>query len=123
MKYVMRLAMLLSLMSAPAQAYEVETGPVLICDTQEQAERFVQLFDGNRERAINAVNAEQQNPTAYAFINAAYVLGSQLGIARNPSHAFGITGIAVIGMTTTNGYQPLKPSFYFTPVDLKEFAV
>src|SRR5262245_29537596 len=111
------------LLSAPAQAYEVETGPVLICDTQEQAERFVQVFDGSQERAIETVNVEQHDPSACAVVNAAYVLGPHLGVARSQSHAFEITAIAVIGVTTPDGYRATKPSFYFTPVSLKEFAV
>ena len=107
---------------APAKAYEVETGPVLICDSQDQAERFVQVFDGDQQLAINTVNLEQHDPSACAVVNAAYVLGPQLGIARSQSHAFEITVVAVIGVTTPNGYQPTNPSLYFTPVSLKEFA-
>ena len=42
-----RLAILSLLLCVPASAYEVEAGAVLICDTQGQAERFVQLFDGS----------------------------------------------------------------------------
>src|SRR5262249_12443921 len=54
-KHTLSLALSLFLMCAPAHAYEVETGPVLICDTQEQVERFVQAFDGNQGLAINTV--------------------------------------------------------------------
>ncbi len=110
-------------MGAPAQAHEIETGPVLICDTQEQVERFVQVFEGNQQLAINTVNVEEHDPNACTVADVAFVLGPQLGVARNQSHAFQIWGIAVIGVTTRNGYQPVKPSLYFTPVNLKEFAV
>jgi hypothetical protein len=110
------------LLGAPAQAYEVETGPVLICDTQEQVERFIQVFDGDQELAINIVNVEQHDPSACAVIDAAYVRGPQLGVARSQSHAFEIAGIAVIGVTTPDGFHPVTPSLYFTPVSLKEFA-
>ena len=67
------------LMSLPAQAYEVETGPVMLCDTQQQAERFVQHFAGNQEAAIGAVNAEEHNPRACAIVEVAYVQGEPLG--------------------------------------------
>src|SRR5215475_1431344 len=63
------------LLGAPAQAYEVETGPVLICDAQEQVERFVQAFDGNQDLAINTVNVEEHDPNACAVVNSMYVLG------------------------------------------------
>jgi hypothetical protein len=110
-------------MSAPAKSYHIETGPVVICDTQEQVERFVQAFDGNQELAINIVNVESHDPSACAVVDAAYVLGPQLGVARSGSHAFGITSVAVIGLTTPEGFRQVKPSLYFTPVSLKEFAV
>ena len=123
MNLVASLTFPLLLLCAPAQAHELEAGPVLICDSQEQVERFVQIFDGNQEIAINTVNLEQNDPSACAVVEAAYVLGPQLGVARNQSRAFEITGIAVLGVTTPNGYRPMRPSLYFTPVSLKEFAV
>jgi hypothetical protein len=58
MKSALRLAMLLSLIYVPAHAHEVETGAILVCDTQKQVERYVQFFDGNPQVAISAVNAE-----------------------------------------------------------------
>jgi hypothetical protein len=117
------LLLLLLVLGKPAQSYEVETGPVLICDTQEQVERFIQIYEGDQELAINTVNLEQHDASACAVVNAAYVLGPQLGVARGQSQAFEITGIAVIGLTTPEGYRPTTPSLYFTPVNLKEFAV
>ena len=92
MKPALYVAALSLLMSLPAQAYEVETGPVMLCDTQQQAERFVQHFAGNQEAAIGAVNAEERNPHACAIVEVAYVPGEPLGIertalARIPHHA------------------------------------
>ena len=123
MKHVASLAFALLVMCAPAQAYEIETGPVLICDTHEQVNRFVQVFDGNQDLAISTVNVEEHDLNACAVLNAAYVLGPQLGVARSQTHAFEITGVAVIGVVAPNGYQPIAPSLHFTPVKLKEFAV
>jgi hypothetical protein len=37
------------LMCLPAHAYEIESGSVIACDTQEQVGRFVQLFDGDQQ--------------------------------------------------------------------------
>jgi hypothetical protein len=123
MKHVAGRTLALFLMCTPAQAYEIETGPVLICDTQEQVKRFVQVFDGSQDLAVNTVNVEEHDPNACAVVNAAYVLGPQLGVARSQAHAFEITGVAVIGVVTPNGYRTMRPSLYFTPVKLKEFAV
>ena len=123
MKYALRSVMWSLLMSWPAQAYEVETGSIIACDTQEQVERFVQLFDGDRQLAINAVNSEEHNPSACAVIDVAYVSGPSIGVARSRSFAFEITPIVVIGTTRQHEYRQVKPALFFIPVNLKEFAV
>ena len=124
MKSVLRYITMLSLlMCVPARAYEIETGPVMACGTQDQVERFVQLFDGNQQLAINAVNSEEHNPGACAIIDVAYVPGPSLGVTRNGSYAFEITPIVVVGTTTQQGYRQVKPALFFTSVSLKEFAV
>jgi hypothetical protein len=123
MKSALRCAMFSLLMCVPARAYEIESGAVMACDTQEQVERFVQLFDGNQQLAINAVNSEERNPSACAVIDAAYVSGPALGVARSRSYAFEITPIVVVGTTTQHGYRQVQPVLFFIPVNLKEFAV
>jgi hypothetical protein len=123
MKSALSYAVLTLLMCAQAQAYEIESGSVIACDTQEQVERFVQLFDGNQQLAVSSVNSEAQDPSACAVIDVAYVSGPALGVARSSSYAFEITPIVVVGTTTQHGYRQVKPALFFTPVNLKEFAV
>src|SRR5262245_9772785 len=123
MKPALCIAALSLLISLSAQAYEVETGPVMLCDTQKQAERFVQYFDGNQEAALGAVNAEEHNPSACAIVEVAYVQGEPLGVERTLSHAFRITPVAVVAMKTPGGFQQVAPVVFFTPVKLKEYAV
>lgn len=106
-----------------AHAFELENGATLICDTQNQVERFVQLFDGNPEEALDAVNAEEQNRNACAIVDISYVQGSEVGMARSKSHAFQIVPIVVTGMGSPAGYRPVKPALFFTLVEVKEFAV
>ena len=123
MKPALCAAALSLLMSVAAQAYEVETGPVVLCDTQKQAERFVQLFNDNQEAAIGAVNAEERNPSACAVIEVAYVEGDPLGVERTISHAFRITPVAVVAMKTPAGFKQVPPAVFFTPVKVREYAV
>ena|SRR5262245_2820795 len=123
MNSALGLAMLSFLICLPARAYEVETGSVLICDTQQQVERFVQLFDGNHQLAITAVNTEERDPNACVMADVAYVKGPQVGVARSKSHAFEITPVVVVGTTAPRGYRPVKPALFFSLVNLKEFAV
>ena len=123
MKPALRLAMLSLIVCLPAHAYETETGAVMICDTQKQVERYVQLFDGSADEAIRAVNAEENNPNACAFVDVSYVQGPDAGMARSTSRAFRIVPIVVVGANTSRGYGPVKPVLFFTPIEINELAV
>jgi hypothetical protein len=74
LSFATRFIALLAVLAAPlcpaAQPTEYEVGASLVCDTQSQAERFVALFAGDAQAAIDAVNAEEHDPTACALINA-----------------------------------------------------
>src|SRR5215813_7500826 len=107
----------------PAHAYESENGAVTICDTQKQVERYVQVFDGNAWAAIDAVNTEENDPKACALTDISYVRGPEVGIARSSSRAFQIVPIVVIGVNTSNGFAPVTPALFFTPIQIKELAV
>ena len=88
-----------------------------------QAERFVALFSGDAQAAIDAVNAEEHDPTACALINAAYLRGSHVGTARHGDSAFEIVRILVVGIDTPAGIQAVQPSAYFSLFGVKEYAV
>ena len=123
MKTALIVAILSLVTCLPAHAYETETGAVMICDTQKQVERYVQIFDGNPRAAIGAVNTEENDPNACALADVSYVQGPDVGMARSSSHAFRIVPIAVVGVSTSSGYAPVKPALFFTPVEIKELAV
>src|SRR5262245_59321281 len=107
----------------PAQAHEIESGSVVICDPERQVERYAQLFDGSQRVAIGAVNTEENNPNACALVDVSYVQGPDVGMARSGSHAFRIVPIAVIGVKTPGGFGQVKPVLFFTPVKIDELAV
>ena len=125
MKPALRLVLPLPflLMCLPAQAYEVQTGPVMICDTQKQVERFAQVFDGDLRIAFSAINDEEKNPSACGVVDAAYVQGPELGVARGGSHAFRIIPIVVVAADTPAGYRAAEPALFFTLVEVEEYAV
>ncbi len=123
MKSALRLAILSLLMGAPAHAYEIETGTVMLCDTRKQVERFVEVFDGDHARAIRTVNAEENNPNACGMVDVAYVQAPDLGMARTMSHAFRIIPVAVVAVNTPGGFRQVRSALYFTLVKVKEFAV
>jgi hypothetical protein len=123
MKTALIVAILSLVTCLPAHAYETETGAVMICDTQKQVERYVQVFSGNPRAAIRAVNTKENDPNACALADVTYVQGPDVGVARSSSHAFRIVPIAVVGVNTARGAAPVKPALFFTPVEIKELSV
>ena len=123
MKHALHLAALALMICLPAHAHEIESDTVLICDTQKQVERYAQLFDGNQQAAIRAVNTEENNPNACALVDVSYVQGPDVGMARSSSHAFRIVPIVVVGVKTPRGFGPVKPVLFFTPLKIDELAV
>jgi hypothetical protein len=123
MKTALVLAASLSLLCLPAEAYEIQSGAVTICDTQGQVERYVQLFDGDPQVAISTVNTEEHDPSACALVNVSYVQGPELGVSRGKAHAFQIMSVVVVGVNTPNGYRPAAPALFFAPIKVTEFAV
>jgi hypothetical protein len=121
--YLLLLALIAATLCGSAQAMDYEVGTSLVCDTQSQAERFVARFSGDAQAAVDAVNAEDQNPTACALVNVAYLRGSHVGMARNGDNAFEIVRILVVGIDTAAGIQAVQPSAYFSLFGVKEYAV
>jgi hypothetical protein len=127
-RFVPLLALLAAPLCDPAQASDrqasdYEVGTSLVCDTQEQVERFVALFAGDVQSAIRVVNAEEHNPSACAIANVAYMRGTQVGMARHGDNAFEIVRILVLGIETEDGISPVRPAVYFSPFGVKEYAV
>ena len=125
MNLATRLAPLFALLAAPfcipAHAADYEVASSLVCDTQEQVERFVALFAGDAQAAIKVVNDEQT--TACAIMNIAFMRGNHLGTARHGDTAFQITHILVIGVENGNGIQPVQPTAYYSAFVVREFAI
>jgi hypothetical protein len=94
MMFATRLLPLVAVLIGPlcgsAQAMDYKVGTSIICDTQTRVERFVALISGDTQAATDA--AEEQNPTACALVDVAYLRGAEIGMARNGDSAFGSSG-------------------------------
>jgi hypothetical protein len=114
---------LLLLLGSAAHAQEVEVGPGLICDTREQVERFVDLYDGDMEDAVGQVNEAEHDPTACIVSEIAYVRGAQLGTARKNSATFQIVPILVLGVVTASGILSVTPGSFFSAIKVDETPI
>jgi hypothetical protein len=120
---VIPLCLLLVLLSLPSRAQEVEVGTSLICDTQEQVERFVTLYDGDAQSTVNNVNAAEHDPTACAVSTTAYLRGRQLATARNKHMTFQIVPILVLGVVTEDGIKSVTPAPFFSVFEVEEIGI
>jgi len=101
----------------------VEIATVPVCDTQEQVQRYIALYNGDSESAISAVNAEVSDPAACGMASVAYVRGPQIGTRHGRDMAFDIVRILVVGVSTPNGIRAVKPAAYFTVFGVRELDV
>jgi hypothetical protein len=107
-----------------AQAQEVELGTSLICNTEKQVERFIALYDGDAQAAINAVNSEVHDPTACGFVNTAYVRGRQLATARNKDITFGVVELLVLGIVDEEGsVESVNPAVFYSLFAIEEIEI
>jgi hypothetical protein len=123
MKPTVLLAVLSLLISFPARAQEYEQGTAVLCDNQRQVERYVELFRGEGQAAVEAVNAEAQDPTACALETVTFVRGPELETARNNKSAFKIVRILVVGAETPSGFRAVRPSAFFSAFEVIEYDV
>ena len=109
-----------TIMSTPTwtQDIEVETG--VFCDTQKQMERYVTIFDGDTQRAINAVNAEENDPTACVYGTIAYVRGPEIATTRNRSGTYHIVRVIVVGFMSHSGFRASAPAASFSAEKIDE---
>ena len=116
--------LLTALMAVPAQAQDdnqqrVEFDTNLVCDTQEQVERFVSLFDGDStsaEAAIAVINDESKTKDACVVATIAYRRAGSVSTVKNGDAAFDVVRIVVLGVYTINGFERSTPTEFFTLV-------
>jgi hypothetical protein len=126
----------LLLANLPAQAEEqqgsdavkVQVGSALVCDTQQQVERFVALYDGNVQTTLSAVNGEQRTTGGRRAKHAcdvatiAYVMGPEVSQARasNGSGTFRVVRVLVLGVVTEQGLQASVPTPFYSAARVEE---
>jgi hypothetical protein len=109
--------------TAPQGSREAEIGTGLVCDTQEQVERFISLYDGDTAGTVEKVNDAEGNPTACGVATMAYVRGRTLGTARHKDTAFHIVPILVLGVVTESGVASVTPAEFFSAIEIEEIGI
>jgi hypothetical protein len=100
---------------------EIMTGPV--CQTQEDVQRYIALYDGAVQTTIAALNAETDDPHSCIMATVEYLRGPQNGTGWNHDTAFEIYRILVVGVDMQAGMRLAHPAPYFTAFGVREFAI
>ena len=88
----------------------------LICDTQEQAERFVLVLRDNIEKAIGTVNTEAGTPNACMVATYGFVPGQTVSVVDRNGAVVNVIEVRVLAVATTDGVQMIEPKIYYSVV-------
>jgi hypothetical protein len=113
----------LLLLELPARADDIQVGTGLVCDTQEQAERFAALYDGDTETAIDTINAEEHNATACAIVTMTFMSGPPLATVRKADTTLKVVPIVVVGLITPDGIQAVEPARFFSVQEVEGYEI
>ena len=120
LSHALCVAALSLLISVPSRAQNIEVETGVFCDTQQQMERYVALYNGDMQAALNAVNTEVNDPTACVYGTIAYIRGPEIATARNGSGAYHIVRVIVVGFMTHSGFRSSAPARSFSVEKIDE---
>lgn len=96
----------------------VEIGVGLICNSQEQVERYLALHVADRspDAAIKAVNDEVKDPNACALAAIAFMRGSEAKQVPAPGGLMRITPVVIFATQTEAGWERIVPIVQYTAI-------
>ena len=95
---------------------QLQFGPGLICDTKDQAERFVALLGDGVESALGVVNREAGTPDACLVTTTGFRRGDIVSEVLRNGAVFDVIEVTVMVVNTDLGLQPIEPKKYFSIV-------
>jgi len=103
---------------------KLQVGRGLICNTEQQAQRYVTVFDGDSDQAVGKVNAEANDEHACAVANVAFIpLSSAATTVRNGASAYRVVQIVILGVVTPIGVQKVQPFVQFAVAPVEEIEI
>jgi hypothetical protein len=110
--------------AAPAAAQTTEQAPRfisgLICDTQQQAERFVLVLRDNVEKALGTVNSEAGTPDACMVATYGFVPGQTVSEVERNGTIMNVIEVRVMAVATNGGVQLIEPKVYYSVISTGE---
>lgn len=101
---------------AAEQSQEPRFVSGLICDTQQQAERFVLVLRNNIEQALGTVNTEAGTPDACMVATYGFVPGQTVSEVERNGAIVNVIEVRVLAVATKDGLQMIEPKIYYSVV-------
>jgi hypothetical protein len=105
-----------SLAAEPAAEQTPRFSSGLICDTREQAERFVLVLRDNIEKALGTVNTEAGTPDACMVATYGFVPGQTVSEVERNGTIVNVIEVHVLAVATNGGVQMIEPKVYYSIV-------
>ncbi len=99
----------------PGVPGSVSVGSAIICDTSEQARRFVTLRNDGSEavRALQVINQEANNPTACGPAVLAFRTGETVRSERMDGKLVNVVKVTVLAYNTGTGWAPVPETVQY----------
>lgn len=111
------------LATANADTVKMLTGSGLVCDTKEQAERFILLMGDNVESTLRAVNREAGDAHACVVATFGFVPGAKVADIEKDGRVVFVLEVKVMAVATVVGLQLVEPKTYYTVIASKQLSV
>jgi len=106
-----------------AKAQEIQASAGVVCDTQEQMEKFIAYAADDPRSALERVNKDAANPQACGHVTAAFVRGAEVATARIKHRGFTIHQITIVAVSTDAGWRRLgQPLAQFAAFPTNELS-
>jgi hypothetical protein len=102
---------------------DVMTGSGLVCDTKEQAARFVSLLNDDIEQTLNEVNREAGDAQACVVTTIGFIPGSKVADVDKDGAVVHVIEVKVVAVATAIGLQPVEPKTYYSVIASNERSV
>ena len=110
--------------SAAANAQDILIASGLVCDTRQQAERFVTLMsDDNVELALKAVNGEAGQSDACVMATVGFFPGKTVAEVQKNGTVVNVIEVLVMAVGARDGLKVIEPKMYYSVVRTKDQVI
>jgi hypothetical protein len=116
-------ALAIALLASPASARDMVLGSGLICDTKQQAERFVSLMGENVESALIQVNGEAGQPDACVVATIGYFPGQSVAEIVKNGKVIQVVEVLVMAVASGDDVKMVQPKMFYSVVETGQQAI